>query len=80
MTTAQLNAELFRQLSFIADDEVLLEKTINSIKRLRKAKAHEQLKPYTKEELNERIDHSMKSGFVSHEEAMADIDKFVDSL
>ena len=34
MTTLQLNAELLRQLSYIADDETYLRKALNSIKRL----------------------------------------------
>ena len=34
MTTLQLNAELLRQLSYIADDETYLRKAINTIKRL----------------------------------------------
>ena len=34
MTTLQLNADLLRQLSYIADDETYLRKAINTIKRL----------------------------------------------
>ena len=34
MTTLQLNAELLRQLSYIADDETYLRKAINTIKHL----------------------------------------------
>ena len=34
MTTLQLNAELLRQLSYIADDETYLRKALNTIKRL----------------------------------------------
>ena len=34
MTTLKLNAELLRQLSYIADDETYLRKALNTIKRL----------------------------------------------
>ena len=34
MTALQLNAELLRQLSYIADDETYLRKALNTIKRL----------------------------------------------
>ena len=34
MKTVSLNAELLRQLSYIADDELYLRKALNSIKRL----------------------------------------------
>ena len=34
MTTLQLNAELFRELSIIADDEGLLQKTVKYLKKL----------------------------------------------
>ena len=34
MTTLQLNAELFRELSIIADDEGLLQKAVKYLKKL----------------------------------------------
>ena len=34
MTALQLNAELLRQLSYIADDETYLRRALNTIKRL----------------------------------------------
>lgn len=34
MTTAQLNAELFRQLSYIADSEECMKKALKAIKRI----------------------------------------------
>ena len=34
MTAMQMNAELFRQLSLIADDEPLMAKVLNYIKKL----------------------------------------------
>ncbi|MCR5361961.1 MAG: hypothetical protein K6E73_08125 [Bacteroidales bacterium] len=38
MTTMQLNAELFRELSIIADDESLMKKAVKAIKRLAEKK------------------------------------------
>ena len=37
--TANLNAELFRQLSYIADDETYMKKALNFIKKLAMQKA-----------------------------------------
>ena len=34
MTAAQLNTELFRQLSLIADDESMMEKVVKYVKKL----------------------------------------------
>lgn len=39
MTTLELKAELFRQVSIIAEDETLLRKAIKSIRRLAQQKA-----------------------------------------
>lgn len=35
MTTLQLNSELLRQMSYIVDDDYMLQKVINYIKKLR---------------------------------------------
>ena len=34
MTVSQINAELFRELSIIAEDEVLMKKALKAIKKL----------------------------------------------
>ena len=39
MTTLQLNAELYRQLSYIADDKNLMQKVVNYVKRLTRERA-----------------------------------------
>lgn len=57
MTTMELNAKLLRELSYIALNEEMLEKTLKYIKRLRKENKAE-LKPYTIEELHARLDES----------------------
>lgn len=38
MTTLELNAELFRQLSIIAEDETLMQKAVKAIERLARKK------------------------------------------
>lgn len=38
MTTLELNAELFRQLSIIAEDETLMRKAVKAIRRLARQK------------------------------------------
>lgn len=38
MTAMELNAELFRQLSLIADDETLMRKAVKAIQRITKKK------------------------------------------
>ncbi len=64
MSTTSLNAELFRQLSYIADDEHCMKKVLNYIKKLASQKEKEEQTasdtlaedavPYrTKEELKE---------------------------
>lgn len=65
MNTMSLNAEFFRELSYIADDEILMKKVLNYIKkqvsyRQKTDKQHassmlaeqaEEYRPLTKEEL-----------------------------
>ena len=80
MTAMELNAELTRQISLIADDEVLMQKALSAVKRIvaqtkrpSAADMKEDLTPYTMEERHEMIDHSMadrKAGRIcSSEEA-----------
>lgn len=77
MTTMELNAVLLRELSSIAANEDLLQKAITCIKALKKEakkKAKEELKPYTMEELNERIDRAMsQEGGTPSEQVFKDI-------
>lgn len=42
MSTTSLNAELFRQLSYIADDEHCMKKVLNYIKKLASQKEKEE--------------------------------------
>ena len=54
MTAMQMNAELFRQLSLIADDEPLMAKVLNYIKKLTAKKEDPTL--MTKEEFFAKIE------------------------
>lgn len=79
MSTLNLNAELFRQLSVIADDEMLMEKALKAIRRLAKerlanvgevvGKEAEKEVPYTIEEINSWLDEgeAEEGGTPSHD-------------
>ncbi|MBR4266566.1 MAG: hypothetical protein IKQ46_10985 [Bacteroidales bacterium] len=58
MTATQLNAELLRELSTIVDDEILMEKVLKYIKKLKAPKADPTL--MTKEEFFACIDEAKK--------------------
>lgn len=57
MTTLELNAELFRQLSVIAEDENFMKKALKAIKRLAKQKKEQadETEYISKEEVFEGI-------------------------
>jgi hypothetical protein len=77
----ELYAEFFRQLSDIADDEMLMRRALSSIKRLakeaRRMHPYEEPKPYMREEPNEQIERPVESGSVSHEEVLGDIKRYM---
>ena len=58
MTAIQMNAELFRQLSIIAEDESLSAKLMKYIKKLTAQKQDSTL--MTKEEFFRRVDEAKK--------------------
>lgn len=58
MTALQLNAELFRAMGVIADDETLMKKVLNYVKRLAAKKEDPTL--MTKEEFFRRVDEAQK--------------------
>lgn len=58
MTTLQLNAELFRAMGEIADDETLMAKLLKYVKRLAAKKEDPTL--MTKEEFFRRVDEAKK--------------------
>ena len=58
MTAMELNVELFRQLSLIADDETLMRKAVKAIQRITKKK--EEAEYISKEELLAGIDAGLR--------------------
>ena len=58
MTALQLNAELYRAMGKIADDETLMKKVLNYVKRLAAKKEDPTL--MTKEEFFRRVDEAKK--------------------
>lgn len=57
----ELNAELFRQLSIIAEDETLMRKAVKAIRKLAQKKEEENKTEYiSKEEILEGIDAGLK--------------------
>ncbi len=60
--TVNLNAELFRQLSYIADDEAYMKKALDFIKKLasQKVASEEVERPLAKEEVLASFDQACK--------------------
>ena len=58
MTAIQLNAELYRAMGEIADDETMLAKVLKYVKKLAAQKHDETL--MTKEEFFQRVDEAKK--------------------
>ena len=61
MSSMELNAELFRQLSIIAEDETLMRKAVKAIRKLAQKKEEETGTEYiSKEEILAGIDAGLK--------------------
>ena len=61
MSSMELNAELFRQLSIIAEDETLMRKAVKAIRKLAQKKEEENGTEYiSKEEILAGIDAGLK--------------------
>ena len=81
MTAMQMNAELFRQLSIIAEDESLMAKAVKYLKKLTAKKEDETL--MTKEEFLRRVDEAKeqaRQGRVHRIETKEGLDQFLNSL
>lgn len=77
MTTMQLNAEILRNMSIIAEDEHLLKRAAKYLRKLAAEKQDSSL--MTKEEFFERVDKAKEEPsmeFASAEE----LDKYIKSL
>ena len=77
MTTIQLNAELYRAMSEIADDETLLAKVLKYVKKL--AAKREDPALMTKDEFFRRVDEA-KQGPSKRFDSVEDLDKYIRSL
>ena len=64
MTALQLNAELFRELSIIAEDEDLMQKALKALKRITSRKAaNENIRPMAElDEIIRQGDEDIKNG------------------
>lgn len=60
MTTLELNAEFFRQMGIIADDENYMKRALKYIKKLAVQKQEEDDSLMTKEEYFAKIDRSLQ--------------------
>lgn len=82
MTAIQMNAELFRQLSIIAEDETLMTKAVKYVKKLAAQKKADPAL-MTKEEFFRRVDESLeqaRQGRVHRIESKAELTQFLNSL
>lgn len=58
MTPIQLNAEIYRAMSVIAEDEALLKRAVRYLKKLAAQKQEEEDSLMTKEEFLARVDEA----------------------
>lgn len=77
MTTLELNAELFRQLSIIAEDETLMQKAVKAIRRLARQKEtkNEETEYISKEEVLAGIDAGLKDVLAGRTQSFDDFIK-----
>ena len=88
MSTVELRADVFERLNALLDNDEALTQLSSYMQRLQKKlkseKAEEDLRPYTMEELNARIDEAEADDaadrLVPHEEVMNNARKYVAML
>ncbi|MBE6331161.1 MAG: hypothetical protein E7070_02470 [Bacteroidales bacterium] len=81
MTALQMNAELFRAMGEIADDETMMAKVLKYVKKLAAQKADPTL--MTKEEFFAKVDKSLeqvRQGRVHRIESKEELGQFLNSL
>lgn len=81
MTALQMNAELFRAMGEIADDEAMMAKVLKYVKKLAAKKADPTL--MTKEEFFAKVDKSLeqaRQGRVHRIESKEELGQFLNSL
>ena len=79
MTTLQLNAEFYRAMGEIADDETLMAKALKYIKKLAASQKKEDPTLMTEEEFFQRVDEA-KKGPTYHMEPDEDLTTFLRRL
>lgn len=78
MTASQINAELYRQLSIIAEDETLMKKLVKYAKKL-VAKKEQNSTLMTEDEFFRRVDEA-KKGSAKSFDSIEDLDQYIRSL
>ena len=82
MTTLQLNAELYRAMGEIADDEMLMKKVLKYVKKLAATKKADPTL-MTKEEFFAHVDEALeqaRQGRVHRIETKGELSQFLNSL
>lgn len=79
MTTLQLNAELLRNMSIIAEDENLLKRAAKFLRKLVAEKQAETTTEFTPEEFFARIENARKQPGKRFD-SVEDLDKYIQSL
>ena len=77
MTTMQMNAEILRNMSIIAEDEHLLKRAAKYLRKLAAEKQDPTL--YTKEEFFARVDKA-KEGLSMEFTSVEELDKYIREL
>ena len=78
MTAIEMNAELFRAMGVIADDETLMAKVVKYVKKLAAQKMADPTL-MTKEEFFQMIDEAQK-GPSKRFESVEELDRYISSL
>ena len=77
MTSSEINAEIFRNMSILAEDENMLRRVAKYLRKLVSEK--EDKTEFTKEEFLERVDNARK-GPSKRFESVDELDKFIQRL
>ena len=79
MTALQLNADIYRNLGIIAEDETMLDKAAKYLRRLVKQMTNDPT-CMTKEEFFARVDRAEQGPTVYTAKSVEELDKYIRSL
>ena len=79
MTTLQLNADIYRNLAVLSEDETMLEKAAKYLRRLAKQMTDDPT-CMTKEEYFTMLDRAEQGPTVCKVESVEELDKYIRSL